>query len=68
MAKQKEQRLTDKLNIALAKASSAVSMGKSAPASTAAGKQAVKCCELADAALNEAMELLSAIRRAAASI
>ena len=68
MAKQKTPRLTDQLNVVLAKASSAVSLGKAAPASTAAGQQAVKCCEVADAALHEAAELLIAIRRAAESI
>ena len=62
MATQKEQRLTDKLNLAISKASSAVSMGKGSP------DHAVKCCELADVALHEAMEILCAIRRAAESI
>lgn len=62
MAKPREQRLTDRLNVALASASSAVSIGKSNP------DRAARACALADEALNEAMEILSAIRRAAESI
>lgn len=61
MAK-REPRLTDRLNIALSRASSAVSIGKDNP------DKAAQCCKMADEALSEAMEIMGAIRRAAESV
>lgn len=61
MAK-KEQRLTDALNLALSQAMSCVSIGKDSP------DKAARCCELAEKAIHEAFELMSAIRNTAGRI
>lgn len=58
----KTQRLTDRMNIALSRASAAASVGKHNP------EAAVKCLAEVERAVDEAMEILSAISRAASSI
>ncbi|HKQ38802.1 MAG TPA: hypothetical protein VJ063_12045 [Verrucomicrobiae bacterium] len=58
----KPQRLTQKLNIVLAKASAAVSIGKDNP------EHAQKCLAEADAAIDEAQKIMGEIMRAAESI
>lgn len=55
----KQQRLTHKLNVILAKASAAASIGKDNP------EHAHKACKEADAALHDAMSVLAEIMRAA---
>lgn len=58
----KQQRLTQKLNLALSRASAAASIGKDNP------DLASKACKEADAALDEAMVVLGEIMRAAEAI
>lgn len=55
----KKQRLTDRLNIALAKVSASVAIGRDNPEHSQA------CCREAVAAINEAQEIMGEIRRAA---
>lgn len=63
MAKsQKPERLTQRLNVALAKASAAAAIGKDNP------PHAQKCCDEASRALDEAQEIMGAIMRAAEAI
>lgn len=58
----KQQRLTQKLNLALSKASAAVSIGKANP------DLAQNACRKADDALDEAMKVMGDIMRAAEAI
>lgn len=55
----KKQRLTDRLNIALARASAAVAIGRDNP------EHAQKCCKEAVGAIAEAQEIMGDIKRAA---
>lgn len=58
----KKQRLTDRLNIALARASAAVAIGKDNPTHAQAG------CKQAADAIDEAQTIMAEIMRAAESI
>ena len=58
----KQQRLTQKLNLALSRASAAASIGKDNPG------MAHKACQEADTAIDEAMKVLAEIMRAAEAI
>ncbi len=58
----KTTRLTQRLNVALAKASAAASIGKDNP------EHAQRCCAEADAAIDEAQKIMGAIKCAAESI
>lgn len=61
MAK-RTQRLTEKLNLALAEASAAVAIGKSDP------EHAVKACKLAEEAIDKAHAIMGEIMRAVEAI
>ena len=58
----KQQRLSQKLNIVLSRASAAVAIGKDNPG------VAQKCCQEADSAIEEAMSILAEIMRATEAI
>lgn len=58
----KQQRLTQKLNLALSQASAATSIGKANP------ELAQKACQQADEAIDEAMKIMGEIMRAAEAI
>lgn len=58
----KQQRLTDRLNLALSNASAAISIGKDNP------ELAVGSCREADKALDEAFAILHLIMRATEQI
>lgn len=58
----KQPRLTQRLNLALSRASAATSLGKDNP------DMAHKACQEADKVLDEAMGILAEIMRAAESI
>ena len=58
----KTPRLTERLSLALSKASAAASVGKAHP------DAAAKCFAEVEKAVDEAMEILNAISRAASSI
>jgi hypothetical protein len=64
MAKQKQVRLTDHLNVLLSTAASHLAIGRTNPGTDA---KAHACAE-AMKAVDEAMEVLAAIRRAAETI
>lgn len=58
----KHPRLTQRLNLALSRASAATSIGKNNP------EMAQNACREADAVLQEAMEIMGEIMRAAEAI
>lgn len=58
----KKQRLTDRLNLALARASAAIAIGKDNP------EHAQACCKEADLAIEDAQGIMGEIMRAAEAI
>lgn len=58
----KPQRLTQRLNLALSKASAAISIGRDNP------EHAQAACREADAAIDEAIKVMAEIMRAAETI